>query len=221
MSTTHNAMLSNIKYMCGNKNGIDDNITNNINHAIKQVILQTRPQEAWTTVSFNTSGVAAYAIGSGLAINITDFLAVLMVRNTTDDIEIKRGGMRDFNRQLQDTTNSSALGRPNRWTRQGTSLILYSKIPDSTVRSIKMTYLKLPASISGATAFPLSDEWIRPCELLAAAMTFTDLLDTANASLKFSAYDKSIGSYDKPENIEDEAPEASIRLVHNLNYGDY
>ena len=221
MATTHNAMLSNVKYMCGNKNGIDANITNNINHAIRQLVMQVRPQEAWTTTSFNTSGVAAYAMGSGLAINITDFLAVLMLRNTTDDVEIKRGGMRDYNRQLQDTANNAALGRPNRWTRQGTSLILYNKIPDSTVRAIKMTYLKLPAAISGATAFPLNDEWIRPCELLAAALTFTDLLDNANAQLKFAAYDKAMESFDKPENIEDEAPEASIRLVHNLNYGDY
>lgn len=216
MSTTLNAMLSNVKYMCGNKNTVDDQITANINHAIKQLVMQVRPQEAWATTTFNT--VAAdflYDIASGGQVNITDFLAVLMVRNATSDVEIKRGGMRDFNRQLQDTTNTASLGRPNRWTRQGNNLILYNKIPDA-VYSIKLTYLKRPTDISGATAFPLNDEWIRPCELLAAAMTFTDLLDTANAQLKFSAYDQSLAAFDKPENIEDEAPEASIRVVHNV-----
>lgn len=222
MSTTHNAMLANVKYMCGNKNGIDATITNNINHAIKQLVLQVRPQEAWSTTTFSTSSAtAAYAIGSGAAVNITDFMAVLMVRNNTDDVEIKRGDMRSYNRQLQDTSNSGALGRPNRWTRQGNSLILYNKIPDSTARTIKLTYLKSPVAISGSTAFPLNDEWIRPCELLAAALTFTDLADEKNANLKYLAYDKLIGTYDRPESIEDEAPEASVRISHNLNNGDY
>lgn len=219
MATTHAAMLSNVKYMTGNKSGIDSTITNNINHAIRQFVMQMRPQEAWSTVSFSTSSsTAAYAIGSGAAINITDFLAVLMVRNTTDDREIKRGGMRHFNQLLQVTSNSAAIGRPDRWTRQANSLILYSKIPDSTARTIKMTYLKRPDAISGTTAFPLNDEWIRPCEVLAAALTFTDLSDERNASLKFMAYEKSLMAFDPPENIEQEAPEAGIRMVHNLVY---
>jgi hypothetical protein len=221
MATTHTAMLANVKYMTGNKAGIDATITNNINHSIRQIVLEHRPQEAWTTTTFSTVDAdSSYAIGSGLEINITDFLAVLMVRNVTSDVEIKRGGMRSYNRNLQDTSNSASKGRPNRWTRLGTNLILYNKIPDG-VYSIKMTYLKLPAAISGSTAFPLRDEWIRPCELLASAMTFTDLADQANARLKFLAYDKSVQSFDKPENIEDEAPEASIMLVHNTNTGDY
>ena len=222
MSKTASAMLTSVKLMCGNKNSIDSTIEDNINHAIKQFIMELRPQEAWATTTFSTSNADfLYDIGSGGQINITDFLAVISVRNNTDDVEIKRGGMRDFNRQLQDTTNSSALGRPNRWTRQGNNLILYNKIPDSTARTIKLTYLKRPADITGSTAFPLNDEWIRPVELLAAALTFTDLLDNPNAQLKFAAYDKALSAFDKPENIEDEAPEASIRLVHNLNYGDY
>lgn len=218
MSTTHNAMLSNIRYMCGNKNGIDATITANINHAIKQLVLQVRPQEAWALTTFSTSSsTAVYAIASGSAISIADFMNVLMVRNNTNDVEIKRGDMRSYNRNLQDTSNTASLGRPNRWTRRANSLILYNKIPDSTTRTIALTYLKRPADISGTTAFPLNDEWIRPCELLAAGMTFTDLADMANANLKFSAYDKALGAFDKPENIEDEAPEASIMLVHNLN----
>lgn len=219
MSTTHNAMLANVKYMCGNKAGIDSRITANINHAIWQVILQARPQEAWATATFTTSsGDFLYDIGSGGQINITDFMAVLMLRNSTDDVEIKRGSMRDFNRQLQDTTNSAALGRPNRWTRQGNNIVLYSKIPDSTSRTIKLTYLKRTAAISGSTAFPLNDEWIRPVELLAAALTFTDLADAANAGIKMAAFEKTMQAYDKPENIEDEAPEASIRFASNLVY---
>lgn len=222
MSTTHNVMQTNVKLLCGNKNNIDDLITANINHAIKQLVLEVRPQEAWATTTFSTSsGDFLYDIGSGGQINITDFMAVLMVRNNTDDVEIKRGDMRSFNRNLQDTTNSAALGRPNRWTRQGNNLILYNKIPDSTARTIKLTYLKRPADISGTTAFPLNDEWIRPVELLAAALTFTDINDEVHANLKFSAYDKALQAFDKPENIEDEAPEAQIRLVHNLNYGNY
>lgn len=217
MSTTHSVMQTNVKLLCGNKNGIDDTITANINHAIKQLVMQMRPQEAWATTTFSTSSATAtYAIGSGSAINVADFLAVLMVRNNTDDVEIKRGGMRSFNRNLQDTTNSSALGRPNRWARQGNNLILYNKIPDSTTRTIKLTYLKRPADISGTTAFPLNDEWIRPVELLAAALTFTDLNDNEHAQLKFAAYDKLLAAYDKPENIEEEAPEASVMFVHNI-----
>jgi hypothetical protein len=217
MATTHNAMQANVKFMCGNKNNIDSMITNNINHSIRQFVMQMRPQEAWATTTFSTSAVAAYAIGSGAAINITDFLAVLMVRNVTNDIEIKRGGMRHFNRLLQTITTSGAIGRPNCWTRQANSLILYNKIPDSTTRSIKLTYLKRPDAISGTTAFPLNDEWIRACEILASAYTFVDLADTQNANLKFIAYDKLFQSYDKPENIEDEAPEAGVSFVSNLS----
>lgn len=217
MSITATAMTADVKFMLANKSGIDTVILENINHAIKQFILQRRPQEAWATTTFSTSsGDFLYDIGSGGQINVTDFLAVLMVRNNTDDVEIKRGDMRSFNRNLQDTTNSSALGRPNRWTRQGNNLILYNKIPDSTTRTIKLTYLKRPADISGSTVFPLNDEWIRPVELLAAAMTFTDMLDMPNANLKFMAYDKALAAYDPPESIEDEAPEASIQVVHNI-----
>ena len=219
MSITASELLTNVKFMCANKGTIDDQITANINSAIKQLIMQVRPQEAWATTTFSTSNADfLYDIGAAGQIVITDFLAVLMVRNSTDDVEIKRGGMRDFNRQLQDTTNTSALGRPNRWTRQGNNLILYNRIPDSTARTIKLTYLKRPADISGSTTFPLNDEWIRPVEILAAAYTFTDLLDTAHAELKFAAYDKELQAFDKPENIEEEAPEASVRMVHNLNY---
>ena len=219
MSITAAQMLTDVKLMCGNKAGIDDQIVKNINSAIKQLIMQVRPQEDWATTTFATANADfLYDIGAAGQIAITDFLAVLMVRNNTDDVEIKRGGMRDFNRQLQDTTNTSSLGRPNRWTRQANSLILYNKIPDSTTRSIKLTYLKKPNDISGSTAFPLNDEWIRPVEILSAAYTFTDLLDTPHADLKFAAYDKEIQAFDKPENIEEEAPEASVRMVHNLNY---
>jgi hypothetical protein len=221
MATTHTAMLANVKYMTGNKAGIDSTITNNINHAIRQMVMQVRPQEAWATTTFNTAdNDSSYDIGSGGQINITDFLAVLMVRNDTSDVELKRGGMRGYNRNLQDTAVDATTGRPNRWTRLANNLIIYSKIPDG-VYSLKLTYLKRPTAISGSTAFPLNDEWIRPCELLAAAITFTDLADQANANLKFKAYDKAIQAFDKPENIEEEAPEASIRIVHNLNYGDY
>jgi hypothetical protein len=133
-----------------------------------------------------------------------------MVRNDTDDEELLRGSMREYNRLKRDTTASSTLGKPTRWTRFGNYLVLYNKIPDSTTRTIRVTMIERPTTMDASNDFPLNEEWRKPVESLAAAMTWTHLNDMAKASLHMSHYREMITLRQKPEEKEREAPEAQI-----------
>jgi len=210
MADALSTIRSRIKLRLGNKEGIDATITKNINEAILHLIRSFRPQEMWATASFNTvANTAAYTFSTMSATNI---YAILMVRNTTSDIEIKRGGMRQFNRLKQDTSVTSTTGRPNRWTRQGNTFILYNRIPDA-VYAVKVTYLKRPAALSlDADTFPLNDEWQRPADTYATYLSWIDLNVSDKAAAELEIFNNLMSTFDKPEAIEDEAPEAGFNF---------
>lgn len=211
MAETLADMRTRVKLRCGNKSGIDSQINDNINEAILQLVQEMRPQECWEDIPFSTSeGTSVYSFSSDIGVSTTVF-AVLMVRDDTDDVEILRGGIREYNRIKRDTDVASNLGDPRRWTRQENNLILYSKIPDDTTRTIRMTYLEEPDEMTSDTdTFPLNDEWRLPVERLATALTWADLNDMQKHNVHMSLYREMLALRERPEALEDEAPEAQI-----------
>jgi len=210
MAETLLAMRTRVKLRCGNKSGIDDVIDDNLNEATRQVVVEMKPQECWEDITFSTtSGTSNYSF-STIGVSTTVY-AVLMVRDDTDDVEVLRGGIREYNRVRRDTDDSSNLGDPRRWTRQENSLILYSKIPDDATRTVRMTYLELPDEMSSDTdTFPLNEEWRLPVERLATALTWADLNDMNKHNMNMSLFREMLALRDKPESLEDEAPEAQL-----------
>jgi hypothetical protein len=205
--------------MVGNRNGIDDQIDDNINMAVREIALTAKPQELWLSTTFTTSdGTAEYAFAS-MSTPVTDLMAILLVRDNTDDVPLTRGGLSSyFNQKLDSTNDASTKGDPSRWTRFGNSLVLYSYIPDSTSRTMRMLYLQRPAALSAdADTFPLNAEWEQPAKLLAAAYTWLDLNNSEKATLKFQAYDRYMNTVETPEELESEAPETSFQFVSNPN----
>ena len=206
-------ILARVKFRSGSKTGADSQVTANINEATRHTILRARPQEMQTTATFATSsGTSSYAF-STIA---TDLLAVLYVRDNTDDVPLLRGDIEHFNRLQQDTSDASNLGDPRRWTRQGNNLILYSKIPDGTSRTIKLTYLKdFTDLVNSGDTFPLNEEWLLPVEQYASALTMLDLNAEAKASAKFAVYEQMISSRESPKGIEDESSWSQMYPISN------
>lgn len=216
MAATLAQMRTRVKIMVGGKAGIDDTIDGNINEAILQLIQEVRPQEVTTSTTFAAAASTAEYTFSSSPISVTDLLAVVMVRDNTKDWEIKRGGKREYNRFPQDTSVAGNLGDPHRWTRIGNKLILYNKIPNSLTRTIELTYLKRPATMTSVVNFPLNEEWRKPVERLAASMTWADLSKMDLSSFHASVYREMIAIRQNPEAIEDEAPEAQMIPISNL-----
>jgi hypothetical protein len=215
--TLLSTIRTDVKFMVGNRNGIDDQIDDNINLAIREIALGTRPQELWVSTTFTTSsGVAEYPFAT-MSTPVTDLMAVMFIRNSTADVTVKRGGLSDyFNNKIVAT--GFPTGDPNRWTRFGNTLVLYSQIPDGASRTMRMLYLQRPAALSAdSDTFPLNAEWEQPVKLLASSYTWTDLNNTEKAVLKMQAYDRYMQTVDTPVDIEDMAPEASLQFVSNLN----
>ena len=212
MASTLATLRDRVRYRVGNKSSVNSRIDDNLNKAVLHLVRQVRPQEAITSTTGNTaSGDFDYALAS-------DCLAIVMVRDTTNDIEILQGSVTHFNRFKQDTTDSSTLGRPRRWTRIGNELILYQKIPDG-VYGYKYWYIKRPTTMDSSNNFPLNDEWEEAVVELAAAFCWRDLNAADKASLHFSAYTEMLGSTEEPEEIEDESPEGGFYYVSNTYRG--
>ena len=205
-------MRANVKLKVGNKAGIDNTIDDNLNKATLHVLSVFRPQDMWDAVSFATTNKKSEYVFADSPVSKDDVYAILMVRDVTKDREILRGSMRHYNRLRQDTAVAGTLGDPRRWTRLGNQLVLYARIPDSATRTVKMTYLKRPAKMTPTVlAFPLNDEWARPVEEYAAYLTWLDLNEGNKAAFRLQAYQELVSTMDKPEAIEDEAPEAALR----------
>ena len=202
----------------GGKTNIDNLIDENINEAILQVIQEAKPQEMLEDSTFTTSsGVAEYPFAS-MSTAVTNALAVLFVRNVTDDYEIKHTSYEVWNRYQQDTSSSSSLGDPHLWTRYQNGIFLFSRIPDSTSRTIRWIYLKRPTRLSAAAdTFPLNDEWKRPVEELATYFTLRDL-NSDKADFKLATYQQIMSQRLTPEGEEEASPEGPAFIpISNLN----
>lgn len=219
MADALSTVRNRVKLKVGNKSGIDDYIDEAINEAILQVIQEAKPQEMWATTTFSTSNATASYAFTGAAINKTDVYSILFVRDVTDDVEVKHTSYEVWNRYTQSTSNTSTLGAPRLWTRLGNNLILFSRIPDSTSRTIGITYLKRPTRLSAdSDTFPLNDEWKRPVEELAAAYVFMDLNAADKSAAKKALYDDMMSRRTSPEAEEDASPWGSaFTPIHNLN----
>ena len=213
MAETIENLRSRVKFRLGSKSGMDGRIDDNINKAIIHLIRQVRPQEAVSSSTSTTtsSGTIEYSLAS-------DVLAIMAVRDTTNDREILNGSLPHFNTFKQDTSDSSTLGKPRRWTRIANKLVLYQKIPDGAY-ALKYWYLKRPTKMDSSNDFPLNDEWEEPVVELATAFSWRDLNAMDKAQLHFTAYGEMVQSGEKPEEIEDEVPEGGLLPVSNIFRG--
>ena len=217
MADTLATMRTKVKFELGNKNGIDTIIDDAINDAIVEVVSSFQPQETHTSATGSVSNQTfSYSFSS--IFSATDVLAILGVRNDTDDYRLKNGSLLEFMKARTDTTSASNFGRPNKWTRQGDNLILYSMIPDATARTIRMYYVQRPTEITAdATAFPLNWEWERPVALLAASYVWGSLNNVEKAQLKEQQYMATVQRRETPEELEDESPERQLVMVSNTD----
>ena len=217
MADTLGTMRTKVKFECGNKQGIDTVIDDAINDAIIEVALTFQPQELITSASGSLSDeTSSYSFSS--VFSVTDVLAIVGVRNTTDDYRLKRGSLLEFMLSKK-ATGGNYFGRPNKWARQGDNLILYSLIPDGTTRTVEMYYVQRPAELTAdANTFPLNREWERPVALLAASYVWGSLNNMEKATLKDQQYTALVSRRDTPEELEDESPEAQLVMVSNTGF---
>ena len=217
MADTLATLRTKVQFEVGNKNGITQIIDDAINDAIIEVVSTFQPQEMVTSATGSVANqTSSYSFSS--IFSATDVLAIVGVRNDTDDYRLKNGSLLEFLLARTSTTGSSNFGRPNKWTRQGDNLILYSMIPDVTARTIRMYYLQRPAEITAAaTAFPLNREWERPVVLLAASYVWASLNNVEKANLKEQQYVATVSRRDTPDELEDESPERQFVPMSNLS----
>jgi hypothetical protein len=206
-------LRSRVRFRVGNKTSINDRIDDNLNKAVLHFVLEARPQEAVTssTATTTSSGTAAYNLAS-------DVLAIMAVRDTTNDREILNGSLEHYNSFKQDTSDSSTLGKPRRWVRIANQIIFYQKIPDGAYAT-KYWYLQRPTTMDSSNGFPLNLEHEEPVVELATAFTWRDLNAQDKAQLHFSAYREMVAAREEPEEIEDEAPEGGFLYTSNIYRG--
>jgi hypothetical protein len=207
-------MRSRVLLELGNPQGRDTQIDQAINDAIIEIIQTFHPSEVTTTATASTVNTTnSYSFSTDFS--ATDVLAILGVRNNTDDYRLKRGSYLEFMTHSKDTT-TGAFGRPNKWARQGNNLILYSLIPGA-VYTIEMYYLQRPAELTAdADTFPLNREWERPTVLLASSYAWATMNNVEKSQLKDGQYQASVVRRDTPEEIEDESPEVQLVPVSNV-----
>ena len=210
-------MRGRVKLALGNKAGIDSTIDNNLNEATLQHTLRVHPKEMQTSTTFSTSGATAeYGYGISDTIAVSDLYAILYVRDSTDDIPLVQGNETEWNNSKQSLTDTSMHGDPRRWLHIERKLVLYSQIPNGDTRTIKIRYLKRPATITSSVDFPLNDEHIRPVEQLAKALTWLDLGNEEKAAAALQAYETLVSQRFEPIDLEDMSPEHQFYPVHNL-----
>jgi hypothetical protein len=201
-------MQTSVKLKLGNKANIENQLDLQINRAMSQFVYEIKPQESWATSTFATvADQHVYTFASDLS--NADIYALMVLRDTTNDNMLSRGGVQHFYR------NRRSTGKPHLWTRYGNNVILYSQVPDAAY-TIEYLYVKAPTPMSAdADVFPLNEEWEQPVEELAAALLWSDLNEPQNAAAKMQNYRDLLINRDKPEALEDEAGEASMSPVHN------
>jgi hypothetical protein len=212
-------MRTRIYVALGHKSGLTANIDNNINEATLQVVFRQRPQEMCTSTTFSTAdGDFDYTIASGGDIAVTDLYAIEMVRNETQNYRLEQGAYWEF--EGQDQTGSDATGDPRKWFRRGNVLYLYNLVPDDSADTIRVSYLKRPTALSAdADVFALNDEWVKPVETLATALTYLDMNMFDRAQVWNAAFNDLLGTRETPEQIEDENPDASFIMASNVDGG--
>lgn len=217
MADTLATMRTKVKFECGNKNGIDQIIDDAVNDAIIEVVSSFQPQEMTASATGATvDQTSAYAFAG--VFSASDLLAVIGVRNDTDDYRLKRGSLLEFLKARTDTSSAANFGRPNKWARQGNSLLLYSMIPGATIYTMRLYYVQRPAEITTDTAaFPLNREWERPVTLLAASYVWGSLNNVEKAGLKEQQYSATVQRRETPEEIEDESPESQLVMSSNVD----
>ena len=217
MADTLGTIRTKVKFECGNKTGIDQVMDDAINDAIIEVVSTFHPQEMLASATGSAANqTSSYSFSS--IFSVTDVLAIRGVRNDTEDYRLKNGSMLEFMLHRTSTSSATNFGRPNKWTRQGNNLILYSQIPDATARTMRIYYVQRPAEITAdATAFPLNREWERPVVLLASSYVWGSLNNAEKAGLKDQQYQATVLRRDTPEQYEDESPERQLIPVSNVD----
>ena len=221
--TTLATMRSRVKLALANKQGIDTTIDQNLNEATLQHTFRVRPKEMQTSTTFSTTGaIAEYGYGISDTIAVSDLYAFLYVRDNTDDVPILQGNETEWNDSRQSLTDTALHGDPRKWLHIESKLVLYAQIPDTTSRTIKVRYLKRPATMTSSVGFPLNTEHERPVEQLAKALSWLDLGNEAKAAAAMAAYEALITTRFEPLDMEDMSPEFHFTPVHNLVVdGDY
>jgi len=216
-------MRGRVKLALANKEGMDATINQNLNEATLQHTLRVHPKEMQTSTTFATTGaIAEYGYGISDTIAVSDLYAFLYVRDSTDDVPILQGNETEWNDSRQSLTDTALHGDPRKWLHIEKKLVLYAQIPDTTSRTIKVRYLKRPATMTSAVDFPLNAEHERPVEQLAKALTWLDLGNEEKAQAAVAAYESLIGARFEPVDFEDMSPEFRFTPVHNLILdGDY
>lgn len=210
-------MRSRVKLAMANKTNIDDTVDRNLNEATLQHVLRVQPKEMQTSTTFSTTGaIAEYGYGVSDTIAVSDLYAFLYVRDSTDDVPIIQGNETEWNDSKQSLTDTAMHGDPRKWLHIESKLVLYAQIPDSTSRTIKVRYLKRPATMTSSVDFPLNDEHIRPVEQLAKHLTWLDIGNEEKAMAALNSYEALLATRLSPLQLEDVSPEFHFSPVHNL-----
>lgn len=215
MADTLATIRSRVAFKCGGVDNRDTYIDEAINEAILQVIQEAKPHEMETTTTWSlSSATSSYSFST---IGCTDCYIPLFVRNNTDDVQLKHRSYEEWDR-FRHSTASSNLGQPNLWTRFANNIIVWSSIPDSTARTLQITYLKFPTALStDASTFPLNDEWQRPVDELAAGLLLRDL-NSPKAAEKFAIYNELLSRRMNILGEENSSPEGMAFIpMNNLN----
>ena len=114
-----------------------------------------------------------------------------------------------------DSVDPSVTGPPRSWARYNNLLILFNRVPDETVHTIKMRYWKRhPTLVNGADNHLLPAEWEEVIKLLGTSKMFGVLDQPEKAVAKLGEVQSLVAPRQLPESVKE-----STALSTGFNFG--
>lgn len=139
-----------------------------------------------------------------------DCYSPLYVIDETDDILLDEDETFSF-----DSVDPSSTGPPRSWARYNNLLILFNRVPDATIHTIKMRYWKRhPTLVNPTDNHLLPAEWEEIIKVVTTSKMFGVLDQPEKAAAKIGEFQNLVASRQLPESVKE-----STALSSGFNFG--
>ncbi len=193
-----------VRIAIGGRTDLDSTIIDKVNESLHDITTKLKIDQMLVAATMPTVDEQfEYLLPS-------DCYSPLYVRDNTDNKLLDEDETFSF-----DSVDPSSTGPPRSWARYNNLLILFNRVPDSTVHTIKMRYWKRhPTLVSGGDNHLLPAEWEEVIKLLAMSKMFSVLDQSEKAAAKLQEFQSLVSPRQLPESVKE-----MTSLASAFNFG--